>query len=258
MNHSLRLVSLSLALCLLAGCATTPVSQAPGAQTVKVLLASTDRLEADTQRDASRKPSDVISFFGIAPGMTVLDVFAGGGYYTEVASHVVGSSGAVHSQNNRAYLDYAKDEIAGRYKEGRLANVTPLMAENNELTLAPQSYDAVLIVLGYHDVYFVDADNGWPEIDRNQFLAELYKGLKPGGVLGVVDHAAAAGAPAEVGGTLHRIDPQRVIDDFTGAGFVLEGTSEVLLNAEDTLDKPMFDPQVRGKTSRFVHRYRRP
>ncbi len=258
MSYPGRLISLSLILCLLGACATTEVSQAPDAQTVRFLLASADRLEADTQRDATRKPSEVISFFGIAPGMTVLDVFAGGGYYTEVTSHVVGPSGRVHSQNNKAYLAFAKDEIASRYKDGRLVNVTPLLAENNELTLTPQHYDAILIVLGYHDVYFVDEANGWPRIDRGQFLAELFKGLKPGGVVGVVDHAAVAGAPADVGGTLHRIDPQRAIDDFTAAGFVLDSTSDVLFNSDDAMDKPMFDPQVRGKTSRFVYRFRRP
>ncbi len=258
MNRLRLLASITFVLCILVACTTLTALPAPDAQAISAVLAAADRPEADQKRDATRKPEHVLAFFGLAPEMTVLDLFSGGGYYTEAASHVVGPDGKVHSHNNKAFVAYASDEIASRYKDDRLSNVTRLMAENNELSLTPQSYDSILIVLGYHDVYFVDEKNDWPKINRDQLLAELYKGLKPGGVLGVVDHVAEAGAPAEVGTTLHRIDPQRALNDITSAGFVLDQSSNALLNSEDMPDKPMFDPLVRGKTSRFIYRFRRP
>ena len=114
------------------------------------------------------------------------------------------------------------------------------------------------MVLAYHDIYFVDANNSWPKIDGPALLAEIRKGLKPGGTLAVVDHYAAAGSPRETGGTLHRIDPEIVISEIEAAGFELEAKSDVLRNMEDDYSKGMFDPEVRGKTDRFVLKFRLP
>jgi predicted methyltransferase len=115
-----------------------------------------------------------------------------------------------------------------------------------------------MLILSYHDIYYVDAANGWPKIEGPAFLAELKKGLKPGGILAVVDHYAAAGSPRETGGSLHRIDPQIVISELEALGFELAAKSDVLRNMEDDYSKGMFDPQVRGKTDRFVLKFRKP
>jgi len=114
------------------------------------------------------------------------------------------------------------------------------------------------LILSFHDIFYVDEDNGWPKIDGPAFLAELYKGLKPGGVLGVVDHFAEPGSPRETGGTLHRIDPAIVVEDIEAAGFVLEETSDVLRNFDDDHSLNMADPAIRGQTDRFVMRFRKP
>jgi predicted methyltransferase len=84
------------------------------------------------------------------------------------------------------------------------------------------------------------------------------QGIKPGGSLGIVDHQAVSGSPAETGSTLHRIDSAIVIADLEGAGFVLDGKSNVLANAEDDHSKGVFDPSVRGKTDRYVLRFKKP
>ncbi len=96
------------------------------------------------------------------------------------------------------------------------------------------------------------------KIDGPALLAELYQAMKPGAVLGIVDHYAEAGSPRETGGTLHRIDPEIVVTDLTKAGFILDGKSELLRNMEDDYAKNMADPTVRGKTDRFVFRFRKP
>jgi predicted methyltransferase len=234
------------------------VSDASLASIVEDAVASPGRTDADRLRDAGRKPGEVLKFFGIAPGMTVLDMFSGGGYYTEMLSQVVGPAGKVVAHTNSAYAGFVGDEAVNRYADDRLANVEILRAENNELRLPAAEFDAVMLILSYHDIYYVDAANGWPKIEGPAFLAELKKGLKPGGILAVVDHYAAAGSPRETGGSLHRIDPQIVISELEALGFELAAKSDVLRNMEDDYSKGMFDPQVRGKTDRFVLKFRKP
>jgi len=190
--------------------------------------------------------------------MAVLDLYSGGGYYSELLSYIVGAGGSVTAHSNAAYLDYVRDEVAARYADDRLANVTVLMAENNELALEPASFDAMLLILTFHDFYFVDAEQGWPRIDTPALLGELYGALKPGGIVGIVDHCATPGAPRETGDSLHRIDPAIVIADMQAAGFELEASSNLLRNADDDHSRIVFDPEVRGRTDRFVLRFRKP
>ena len=253
---------------LLAGCgqkteptATTTDEAAPAEDAVSIYasaVANTARSAGDRLRDADRKPAEVLEFFSIEPGMRVLDMFSGGGYYSELVSYVVGEEGSVSAHSNEAYAQYVGDETLTRYGGDRLPNVQILMAENNELTVDEAEYDAVLLILSFHDFFFVDPNNGWPRIDGAALLSELYKGMKPGAVFGIVDHYAEAGSPRETGGTLHRIDPAIVVADMEAAGFVADGKSEVLRNTQDDYSKNMSDPAVRGKTDRFVLRFRKP
>jgi len=191
--------------------------------------------------------------------MVALDLYSGAGYYTELLAAVVGPTGRVVAHNNKAYLDGVGDELTRRFADPqRLANVERLAAENNAIELEPGRFDFVLLSAVYHDVYFVDEANNWPKIDGPKLLAELFGAMKPGATLGLIDHAAAPGSPAETGGTLHRIDPDLVKRDFAAAGFELEAESDVLRNPADDLGKGVFDPAVRGRTDRFMLRFRRP
>lgn len=245
--------------------ATEPVASADsapmadaGPSIYEAAVASTARPQADRDRDASRKPAAVLEFLGIEPAMTVLDMFTGGGYYAELLSSVVGDEGHVIAQSNEAYLGFVGDAFEQRFGSGRLTNVEVLMAENNELSLQADSLDAVMLILSFHDLYHEDPESGWPRIDGPAFLAQLKKGLKPGGILAVIDHYAVAGAPSETGDSLHRIDPAIVKADMAAAGFVLDGESDMLRNPDDNLEMIVFAPDIRGKTDRFIMRYRKP
>lgn len=220
-------------------------------------IANPSRLTEDRSRDSDRKPAEVMEFIGIEPGLTVLDMFAGGGYYTEIVASIVGETGNVIAQTNDAYLAFVGDEFARRFGNNRLANVEILMAENNELELAAESVDAIMLVLSFHDLYSVNAEQGWPKIDVPAFLAELHKGLRPGGRVGIIDHYAAAGSPAETGNTTHRIDPAIVIANMKDAGFVLEAQADFLRNPDDDYSKSVFEPTLRGRTDRFVMRFKK-
>jgi predicted methyltransferase len=216
------------------------------------------RSEQDRARDAGRKPAEVLKFLGIRPGMTVLDLYSGGGYYTELLSYVVGDSGKVVAHSNEAYLRFSGDESRPRYADKRLPNVEILMAENNRLSLPAGHFDAIAMILAYHDIYFASPNDGWPKIDGPKLLAELYSAAKPGEIFGIVDHYAEAGSPRETGGTTHRIDPGIVIAEVQAAGFVLEDKSDVLRNMDDDYSRNVFEADLRGKTDRFVLRFRKP
>jgi predicted methyltransferase len=230
----------------------------PAASASEAAVAHAARPDADRARDAGRKPAQVLEFIGIAPGMTVLDMCSGGGYYTEILSYLVGDVGRVAAHSNQAYVAFVGEEFEMRYLGGRLPNVEILMAENNELSLHPGAFDAVLMVLSFHDLYYAAPDDGWPAFDVPALLAELHKGLRAGGVVGIVDHYAADGSPPETGGTTHRIDPAIVIEAMTTAGFELDGQSDLLRNPADDYEKVVFDPEIRGNTDRFVLRFRKP
>ena len=255
MKQTITIIAL---LGLLAGCGDSEVPVEDNSLVYEQAAANEGRTEADRARDAGRKPAEVLEFFGIQPGMTVLDMYSGGGYYTEMLSHIVGPEGSVIAHSNQAYAGFVGEEATNRYANNRLGNVEILMAENNELALPNASFDAIMMVLAYHDIYYVDPDNGWPEIDGPRFVETLYNGLRPGGILAVVDHSAAPGSPSETGNTLHRIDPDIVTAELEAAGFVLEAKSDVLRNMDDDHSVNMGAPEVRGKTDRFVFRFRKP
>ena len=134
--------------------AAKETSAAPATSIYEAAVANDARPEADRARDAGRKPAEVLKFLGITPGMTVLDMFSGGGYYTEILSYTVGDSGRVIAQSNEAYLQFVGDEFEERYLGGRLSNAQVLMAENNELKLEAESLDAILLVLSFHDLFY--------------------------------------------------------------------------------------------------------
>jgi predicted methyltransferase len=221
-------------------------------------LASPERIEKDRKSDPLRRPDLVLEFFEIKPGMTVLDLFSGGGYYTEIVSRIVGENGKVLAHNNEAYLDFAKDGLKGRYLDNRLPNVERVTAEADELELTANTYDAALAMLTWHDFYYADVENGWASIDESALVQKLCSALKPGAVLGLSDHVAVSGSdPAASGEELHRVDPQRIRADLEGTCFQYVGEITALRNPEDDLSQPMYAQGIRGKTDRVVYKFRR-
>jgi len=213
----------------------------------------TDRLESDRARDEERKPAAVLEFFGVQPGMAVADVMAGDGYYTELLSRIVGPEGSVYCQNTSIPLRvFADAPLTERLANQRLANVVRLDMEFEDDGY-PTNLDVAILVRFYHDF-------GWQEVDREAFNALMFASLKPGGVFGVIDHHAKAGAGISEGRSLHRVEADFLQKEIEAAGFVLEQESSVLTDASDTLDWSIFDPEHEGRdtTSRFVYLFRKP
>lgn len=238
---------------------TSPCPEGGGVEVNEAVtnaIANPLRPAEDVARDTGRKPDEVLSFFEIKPGMTVFEMFAGSGYYTEILDSVVGENGEVIAHNNQAYMSFVGEAHQKRHAGGRLAQTETILAEANDLEFEDKSLDAALLVLTWHDFLFADEEQGWPAIDTRLLQDKLCAAMKPGAVLGLVDHVAnPSGDPAEVAKTLHRVDPQQVKDSFAGSCFALTAEAKFLRNKEDDHTLSVFDPSIRGKTDRFVYRF---
>jgi predicted methyltransferase len=210
----------------------------------------------DRERDVRDRPAEVLALAGIGPGMTVADVFGGGGYYAEILAGVVGPQGRVLLVNNAPYVSFAGKEYSSRFADGRLARVERSVVETCNLGLPTAGLDAALIVMSYHDLYHYDPE-GWPRIDADRFLEQIRTAVKPGGIFLIVDHAARAGTGSTAAQALHRIDEEFAVADIERHGFRLERRWDGLRNAQDDRTRVVFDPTIRGHTDRFVHVYRR-
>ncbi len=221
-------------------------------------VAKADRSSSDRERDAREKPAEVMDFAGLRPGMTVADIFGGGGYYSELVAHVVGPKGKVLLINNGAYNSFSGDDLKKRFKvKDRLPNVERTTVETCNLLLGDGTLDAAMIVMSYHDLYYSDPKGGWPPVDAANFLRQIHRALKPGGVFLIVDHAASPGSGKAPAQELHRIDEAFAKNDMASHGFVLAGAYDGLRNPADDRGVTVFDEKVRGKTDRFVHLYRK-
>ncbi|HEX7110866.1 MAG TPA: methyltransferase [Mizugakiibacter sp.] len=236
---------------------TFAASAAAPADLYQAAVANPARSAADCERDALDKPAEVLALAGIKPGMTVADIFGGGGYYSELASYVVGPKGKVLLANNAPYDKFLAKEFEPRLAHGRLPNVEHVTIDPAAFGIAPASVDVAMIIKSYHDLYYIDPKGGWPAIDAGRFLDQVHAALKPGGTFLIVDHVARAGSGKADAQTLHRIDPAFAKRDIESHGFELVKTWDGLRNPADDHVKTVFDKAIRGHTDRFVQVYRK-
>ncbi len=220
-------------------------------------VAHVGRPSTDLKRDATDKPAQVLRFAGIKPGMGVLDFMAANGYYSELLSYIVGPQGHVLMLNNKAYDDYSTGWPT-RVANNRLPNVEHRTAEFADLGLQPDSFDAIVMVKVYHDLYWVSPKDGWPKVDVGHVLDQLQRALKPGGVLLLVDHSAKPCTGNHDAGTLHRIDEQYARKDFEAHGFRFVKASDALRNPADKRDTVSYKQPALGHTDRFMLLFRKP
>ena len=214
------------------------------------VVAAPDRSEDDRKMDARRQPAKLLDFAGVKPGMTVLDLMAGGGYTTELLARAVGKTGKVYAQNSPAAPEKALNAMAERMKKPAMANVTAVSAAPDAPFPEGVHPDLVTFVLNYHDTTYLP-------IDRAKMNKAVFDGLKSGGTYLIVDHAAKAGEGATVGKSLHRIEEATVISEVEAAGFKKEAEADFLRQPSDPRDKPFFD--MKGEASdQFVLKFRKP
>jgi predicted methyltransferase len=211
----------------------------------------------DTQRDADRKPGETLAFAGVKPGEQVVELAAGGGYFTRLLSAAVGPKGKVTVIVSPPKPDAAPGAplpgapVRAIAADPHYANVQISVQRVAELTL-PEKADLVWTTQNYHDFHNI------PDVDIATINKAVFAALKPGGTYFVLDHAAEAGSGARDTNTLHRIDKATVIKEVQAAGFKLKAESGLLANKDDPHTAKVFDPAIRGHTDQFVLKFTRP
>lgn len=253
MKAGMRLLLLGAAL----ACGSLQAAESPAIHpAIQAAVDSQERLPKDRARDDNRHYAQVMEFFGVRPGMKVIELFAAGGNTAEVLARAVGPTGKVYMQNPAWFYERATSKpVDERLANDRLPNVVRLDKPLNDLGLEANSLDGAVAFMVLHDFF-------WLSQDVPDVLGDLHKALKPDGWFGVVDHAAPDGTGAEHAldrdKGAHRIDEAYVKKIFTDAGFVLDASNDVLRNKADDRSKPFYDESFRGKTTdRFVLRFRK-
>jgi len=200
-------------------------------------MASSDRPAADKERDASRQAPAVLDFLGLEAGMTVLDINASGGWYTEVLSYAVGPNGKVLMQNRPG----GNAAEAATAKATRLSNVEEWLTPISEIPAG--SVDFAITALNLHDFH-----NSDPAVAQG-ILGQVMGALKSGGILGVIDHE---GTPGADNASLHRIAFDEAVKALLQSGFVLVGASDILDNEADDHTVAPFNPSLGRNTDRIV------
>jgi len=216
-------------------------------------VAHPGRPAVDLKRDPIEHPAEVLRLTGIKPGMQVADYMASDGYWSELASYIVGPEGHVFLINNAGW-DYFSGNHWQERINGRLPNVEHRTVDAEHLDLPDKSLDAVLLVKAFHDFYWVDSDpkSKWPRFDVERVVSELARVVKPGGVLLHVDHSAKAGTGSSAGTPLHRSDETYARNQFERHGFKVIAKSDVLRQPYDHRDQISYKGPMLGKTDRFV------
>lgn len=215
-------------------------------------VADSHRPEADTKRDANRKPGETLAFTGVKPGDKVADFIPSSGYFTRIFAKVVGPKGHVYALTHPDWGAEEVDPAKAIAADPAYGNVTALNAKINDFA-APEKLDIFWTSQNYHDLY-----NGDPVVDVPAFNRRVFDALKPGGLYIVLDQSAEPGSGLRDTKTLHRIDAATVKADVLAAGFIFVAESKVLANPADDRKTKVFDPVIRGKTDQFIYKFRKP
>jgi predicted methyltransferase len=224
--------------------------------TISTAVADGARPAEEKAQDSNRKPADVIAFAGIKPGDKVVDLMPGSGYYTRIFSKIVGTQGKVYALQP-VEMDKAAPKGLPSLKSfagtSAYANVVVLVQPAATVML-PEPVDVIWTSQNYHDLH--DPFMGSPDMARLD--KSIFDALKPGGVFLVLDHAAADGTGTSRTNDLHRIDPAAVKTEALAAGFEFVGESDVLRNPADDHSLPVFDKSIKGRTDKFIYKFRKP
>ncbi|MFG6488579.1 class I SAM-dependent methyltransferase [Roseateles sp. BYS78W] len=203
-------------------------AQAQGVDPLKAAVAADNRLVGNVARDAARHPYETLSFFGIKPTDTVVELSPGGGWYTEILAPYLRDAGQLYAAGDTGGRFKAKMDSSGVYAKVKLTAFDP---GKGLLDIAPAgSADAVLTFRNVHN---------WMAGGKAQDVFNAaFKALKPGGVLGVEEHRLPAARTQDAKAPTGYVQEATVIRFAEAAGFKLAGRSEVNANPKDTADHP--------------------
>lgn len=254
MPPAMRTIGTAFAICL--ALVATPGRTEPA--DIAAGVSAAERTEKSRLLDVARKPAEILEFLGLERGDRALDLFGSGGYYGIIMARAVGPQGSVDAWESSNFAN-SKTRQKWRKLELDIPNLKLISSPARRIDLPESSYDFVMFNLNYHDLYWESRQYSFPRMDPRPFLEAVYRSMKPGAVIGVIDHIADPNEDVRfVAQNLHRIDPARVKADFEAAGFVLEAESQLLRRPSDDHSRSVFDDAVRFRTDQMVLRFRKP
>jgi len=268
-------MKLGLTILLALAFSATASAQTLTPEQIKAIVASPDRSAADRTNDQRRHPEDILAFIGVKPGITALDVSAGGGYTTELLARSIGPAGKVYGQSRprpatppprptnpegnanpsatpnpapppqaapprpspEALADRSAKLMTGNVAAAPIAAVVQPFEDPVPAELADGKLDLVTLMFNYHDLGFLN-------VDRAAMNKAVFKALKPGGFYVIADHSGRPGTGISESGTLHRIEEAFLRKEVEAAGFKLVAEGNFLRNPNDPRDKNTPDPPM--------------
>jgi predicted methyltransferase len=235
---ALRTLAVGVALC--AGLAGPAAADNHKDEALAKAVASESRSAANRERDAARHPAESLAFWGLKPGMAVLEVQPGGGWWSEILGPYAKATGGRFAVTGP---DLADPELTDRMRDARAKMAADFAAKSDQYgavdivnwgpNSAPppaNSFDFALISRSFH---------GWMRAEgrAQKYLGDLFVALKPGGILAIEQHRANPGEqdPQAMSGY---VTEAYLIEQVEKAGFKLDGRSEINANARDTKDHP--------------------
>ena len=228
-----RFLMLSLAMACTGGIAAAAAPVAVDPQ-LTALVASKDRNPDFVKRDAARHPAEELSFFGIRPDMTVVELWPGGGYWTEILGPYLAKSGHYYAALP-PLKDKEESESVKKWR-ARVAAQKGRMGTIKETTLGKGEYDIAPAGSADLIVTFRNLHNWVGDGIADAVLAGIFRALKPGGILGIEDHRGRNDKPQDPKAESGYLREDYAVALVKKAGFELVGSSEINANPKDTKD----------------------
>ncbi len=205
-------------------------------------IAGEHRSDENRARDRYRHPKETLLFFGFRPDMTVVEMLPGGGWYTEILAPALKENGKLYAAHNGMNDGSYQRRSLGAFlaKIGAAPDVygdvtVTALSFPHELEVAPRgTADLVVTFRNVHNWYSSDA----PYSTVTLGFKAMYDALKPGGVLGVIDHRWPDPETAEANIKSGYVSQERTIEIAESVGFRYVGSSDVNRNPKDTHDHP--------------------
>jgi predicted methyltransferase len=233
--HDLKRRSIRFAAAILAlgACAAAVAAPDPALQSA---IADPARTPTFVARDPGRHPLEELTFFGIKPSMTVVELWPGGGYWSEILGPYLAKTGMYYvafestddPEGNKSVSQWRSNMAAQKERLGAIHETT--LAAGHFDIAPPGSADMVLTFRNLHNWM----DGGYAD----QALAACFKALKPGGVLGIEEHRGRADKPQDPKAADGYVREDYTIALAKKAGFVLVAKSEIDANPKDTKNWP--------------------
>lgn len=228
----------------LAACAAAPDRDAPAAAsdaTVAHVASGAWRTAEDRARDQYRHPVEALAFWGLEPGMTIVEIGPGGGWWTHILApyarmndgRYIAASGDLGAPNVSEAAREARAGFLESFGDESIYGDVEVVdfSMRAGLALPDESADFILVARAFHN---------WARTEgaTDRFMSEFARVLRPGGVLAVEQHRAAPGADVSTSAPTGYVPEEYVIDAARRAGLVLAARSEINANPQDTRDHP--------------------